>query len=110
MKKQFIGCLSILSLGVLIAACDRPHPSAEIQPALTSGESFKVSGEYEMHYNAVRTDQLTSDIARAYGIERSKNKVLLNISVLHKAAGSNTTPSDADVAVIARNLSGQRFE
>ena len=108
MKKRIIGSLSILSLGVLIAACDRPQPSAEIQPALTSGESFKVSGEYEMHYNAVRSDQLTADIARAYGIERSKNKVLLNISVLHKAAGSSTaTPSDADIAVIARNLNAQ---
>ncbi len=107
-KKQIIGSLLIVSLGALIAACDRPQPSAEIQPALTSGESFTVSGEYEMHYNAVRTDQLTADIARAYGIERSKNKVLLNISVLHKAAGSsNATPSDAEVAVLARNLNGQ---
>ena len=108
MKKQIIGSLLVLSLGGLIAACDRPQPTAEIQPAVNSGESFKVAGDYEMHYNAVRTDQLTADIARAYGIERSKNKVLLNISVLHKSPGSEaTTPSDANIEVIARNLNGQ---
>ena len=101
---------TVLALGIAssLVGCGRPQPSAEIQPALTSSESFKVSGPYEMHYNAVRTDQLTADIARAYGIERSKNKVLLNISVLHKDPGSNvTSPIDADIQVIARNLNAQ---
>jgi hypothetical protein len=92
-----------------LAGCGRPQPSAEIQPALSSAESFKVSGEYEMHYNAVRTDQLGVEIARAYGIERSKNKVMLNISVLHKSPGSNTTePVDADISVVTHNLNGQQ--
>lgn len=109
MKNKFVvSGLLTLCLGSLIAACGRPQPSAEIQPAQSSGESFKVSGDYEMHYNALRTDQLTVDIARAYGIERSKNKVMLNVSVLRKATGSNTVlSSDAEITVIARNLSGQ---
>jgi esterase/lipase superfamily enzyme len=95
--------------GLLIGCGGRPQPSAEIQPAQTSSESFKVSGEFEMHYNAVRTDQLTADIARAYGIERSKNKVMLNVSMLHKAPDSNaTSPADADISVIAHNLNGQQ--
>lgn len=106
MKNNLVVC-SLLVLGLAIAGCDR-QPSAEIQPAQNSGESFKVAGEYEVHYNAVRTDQLGADIARAYGIERSKNKVLLNVSVLHKAAGSNAaTASDATVDVLVRNLNGQ---
>lgn len=93
---------------VLLGACTRPQPTAEIQPAQTSGDSFQVAGDYEMHYNAVRTDQLTAEIARAYGIERSKNRVMLNISVLRKEAGSAaTTPSDAQIVVLARNLNGQ---
>lgn len=108
MKQKFlVSALLTLAIAGLVTACNR-QPSAEIQPALTANESFKVAGEYEMHYNAVRTDQLTADIARAYGIERSKNKVLLNISVLHKPAGSNTTTAtDADIQVLARNLNGQ---
>ena len=100
-----------LALGITasLAGCGRPQPSAEIQPAQTGAESFKVLGEYEMHYNAVRTDQLSVDIARSYGIERSKNKVLLNISVLHKSPGSNTTePVDADISVVTHNLNGQQ--
>ncbi|MGC3983048.1 MAG: DUF4426 domain-containing protein [Steroidobacteraceae bacterium] len=107
MKNKPLISLAMLGLTTLMTACD-PQPSAAIQPAQAGNESFKVSGDYEMHYNAVRTDQLTADIARAYGIERSKNKVLLNISVLHKTAGSNVdTPSDADITVVARNLNGQ---
>jgi hypothetical protein len=108
MNNKFrLGILLAFGVGSLITACNR-QPSAQIQPAQISAESFKVSGEYEMHYNALRTDQLTADIARAYGIERSKNKVLLNISVLHKPAGSNTTtPADASIEVLARNLNGQ---
>ncbi|MGE0114732.1 MAG: DUF4426 domain-containing protein [Steroidobacteraceae bacterium] len=105
MKNKLL-CSSLLALTLgMLAACNR-QPSADIQPAQTSDESFKVAGDYEMHYNAVRSDQLTADVARAYGIERSKNKVLLNISVLHKSP-DGTTPSDAEIAVIARNLNGQ---
>jgi hypothetical protein len=96
-----IGCATILT------ACGR-QPTAEIQPAQTSGDSFKTVGDYEMHYNALRTDQLTADIARAYGIERSKNKVLLNVSVLRRAEGATgATASDADVAAAVHNLNGQ---
>jgi Domain of unknown function (DUF4426) len=108
MKKNLVaGSVLLLSLCAL-AACNRPQPTAEIQPAQTSGESFKISGNYEMHYNAVRTDQLSAEIARAYGIERSKNRVMLNISVLHKETGGTaTTPSDAEIVVLAHNLNGQ---
>jgi len=104
-----ISAAMALCLTVSLSGCGRPQPSAAIQPAQTGAESFKVSGDYEMHYNAVRTDQLTADIARAYGIERSKNKVLLNISVLHKSPdGNSTSPSDADINVVAHNLNGQQ--
>lgn len=100
-----IGLLAF-AFGIL-SACGR-QPTAEIQPAQAGAESFKAVGEYEMHYNALRTDQLTPDIARAYGIERSKNKILLNVSVLHRASGaSSTTATDADVSVNVHNLNGQ---
>ena len=33
-----------------------------------------------MHYNAVRTDSLTPEIARNYGIQRSTNRVMLNLN------------------------------
>jgi Flp pilus assembly protein TadD len=106
-NKFLLSSVLALSLSSLLGACDR-QPSAAIQPAMTSADSFQVAGDYEMHYNALRTDQLSADIARAYGIERSKNKVLLNISVLHKAVGGTpATPTDAAIAVVVRNLNNQ---
>ncbi len=90
---------------MLLAACGR-QPNAVIQPAQPSTESFVNAGDYEMHFNAVRSDQLTADIARAYGIERSKNKVLLNVSVLNHVNG-NTAATEAGITVLARNLNNQ---
>jgi hypothetical protein len=107
-KNIVISCVFMLSLATGLVACGR-KPAAEIQPAQAGAESFKTVGDYEMHYNALRTDQLTTDIARAYGIERSKNKVMLNVSVLHRASGDNgtTTASDAEVVAAVHNLNGQ---
>ena len=98
--------IAILFLTTLsgITACGR-KPSATIQPAVNSGTSFTVQGEYELHYNAVRSDQLSADIARNYGVTRSKNRVLLNISVLHKTDAGKAV--DADVTANSRNLAGQ---
>ncbi len=108
MKNNLVAASLLLLSLVALAACNRPQPTAEIQPAQTSGESFKVSGDFEMHYNAVRSDQLSAEIARAYGIERSNNRVMLNVSVLRKQPGSTAvTPSDAEIVVLARNLNGQ---
>jgi hypothetical protein len=108
MKNQLVlACL--ISLSTLVTGCGR-QPSSVIQPALTGNDSFQVSGDFEMHYNAVRTDQLTAEIARAYGIERSKNKVLLNVSVLKKSAEGANTPTDSEVKVTARNLNNQLKE
>jgi len=105
-RKLFLRCSHFtVLLCMVLAACSR-QPNAAIEPAKPSAESFVNAGDYEMHFNAVRSDQLTVDIARAYGIERSKNKVLLNVSVLSHTNG-NTTATEASITVSARNLSNQ---
>ena len=53
------------------------------QPAAFAESSSSV-GDYIVHYNAVSTEALPPAVARAYGITRSKNRGLLNISVLKK--------------------------
>ena len=61
-----------------------------------------------MHYNALRTDSLTPDIARSYGIQRSANRVMLNVD--GAAQGSRSCTAQAgrgDVKVDAYNLNGQ---
>ncbi|HEX7373580.1 MAG TPA: DUF4426 domain-containing protein [Steroidobacteraceae bacterium] len=79
----------------------RPATGAPSEP------TFQDFGNYEIHYNAIRTDQLTASVARAYNIERSTNRVMLNVSLLHKAADGKTSPVDGVVTATAYNLNGQ---
>ncbi|HEX2493392.1 MAG TPA: DUF4426 domain-containing protein [Steroidobacter sp.] len=70
--------------------------------------TFQNFGDYEIHYNALRTDELTPEIARSYGIQRSANRVMLNVAVLRRQADrAGRTPVEADVNVDAYNLNGQ---
>jgi len=64
-------------------------------------------GEYTVHYSAFTTDILTPSIARSYRITRSKNRALLNISILKKVMGTTGKPVKAKVEATATNLSKQ---
>jgi hypothetical protein len=102
--------IRVLMLGAVafIAAGCGERPSAGAPPAQPSEASFKEMGNFELHYNAMRTDRLSQDVARAYGIQRSKNRVLLNITMLRKDAdNAPRKPVEAQVSVDAYNLNGQ---
>ena len=62
-------------------------------------------GNYIVHFNALATESLPPSVARAYGITRSKNRGLLNISVLKK--GGEFQGVEASIDVSATNLTGQ---
>lgn len=64
-------------------------------------------GDFQVHYNALATDQLSPQVASAYGIVRSKNRALLNVAVTRKKDGTTGEPFEARVNVNAANLSGQ---
>jgi hypothetical protein len=89
-----------------LAACGSPRQS-QPRTAAPSEPTHREFGDFELHFNAVRTDELTPEVARAYGIERSANRVLLNVSLLGKDASGRTTPVDGTVSATARNLNGQ---
>jgi hypothetical protein len=91
-----------------LAGCNQggPAPGAA-QTAAPSAPSYQDFGAHEVHYNALRTDQLSPEVARAYGIERSANRVMLNVSMLRKNPDGSTTPVDGKVAATAYNLNGQ---
>jgi hypothetical protein len=91
---------------LLASGCDY-SAQQQVAKAQPSEESFRDFGSYEVHYNAVRTDALTAEIARHYGIQRSSNRVMLNVTVLQKEAGAPKKPVEADVKVAARNLNEQ---
>lgn len=90
---------SVALLGACGAGEDATVPEAE--PA---GASFVDIGSHVVHFSAQSTDQLPTRVAQQYGIVRSKNRAMLNVSVLE--AGSNT-PVTADVTVKTVNLTGQ---
>lgn len=99
----------IVACAWFVAACGQQRPEgAAAQPAQRSEDSFAQFGAYQLHYNAVRTDTLTPEVARAYGIERSKNRVMLNVTVLRKDGASEGKPVEATVSVDAYNLNGQQ--
>ena len=101
-----LAALAMVLGGTQLAGCDAGVDSQPqtARPAEATHQDF---GNFEIHYNAVRTDQLTPDVARAYAIQRSGNRVLLNVSMLAKAPGGSTTPVDGAVQATAYNLNGQ---
>ena len=75
--------------------------------AVVNADQSKDFGDYTIHYSAFTTDVLSQDVARGYNITRSKNRALLNISVLKKVMDSSIKPVKAEVVASATNLSAQ---
>lgn len=49
-------------------------------------ERYEQFGEYQVHYNAIGTGLLQPEVARGYGIERSRNRGLLTVSILREGS------------------------
>lgn len=64
--------------------------------AAVAGE--KSFGEYSIHYSAFNADFLSPTVAKAYGIQRSKNRAILNVTVLKKAGEALPRPVKAEVS------------
>ena len=75
-------------------------------PGWVSAEQSMTFGEYTVHYNAFTSDLLQAEVAKRYGISRSKGKGVINISVLKKTE-AGTVPVKAVVSATAANLSAQ---
>jgi hypothetical protein len=89
------------------AGCDSGGPTARAPAGTPSEPTFQDFGNFEVHFNAIRTDQLTPSVARAYSIERSANRVMLNVALLRKESDGKTEPVDGVVSATAYNLNGQ---
>lgn len=78
--------------------------------SLAAGSHAEISqkfGTLEVHYNALTTDELLPDVARAYKIERSKTRGLLTMSVLKPNRVGVAVPVPAKIKVYATNLNQQ---
>lgn len=76
-------------------------------PLQIQAEQSESFGNYIVHYNAFTTDNLTPAIAKQYGIQRSKKRALLNISVLKKSVDDPSVPVRAAIKATATNLNQQ---
>lgn len=105
-----IRTLACLVLAAGIAACepagnvDATNTQEGVLPATESSKDF---GEYVLYFNAINTDQLSPDIAREYGIVRSRSRAMLNVSIHRKLANGMTEAATGAVAASAINLNGQ---
>jgi hypothetical protein len=100
--------LLLACAGLALSGCGQGGPTpTRAQTAAPSEPSFQTFGNFEVHYNALRSDELAAEVARAYGIERSSNRVMLNVSLLRKNPDGTTTPVDGQVTATAYNLNGQ---
>lgn len=104
---SIVGIVALGLVGAGLAGCDSGALSGRAQQAQPTEPTQQDFGNFEVHYNAVRTDELTAGVARAYGIERSGNRVMLNVAMLSKAPDGTTTPVDGTVKATAYNLNGQ---
>ena len=97
----------VAAAGLLLVAGCGTGVDKQPQTARPAEDTQKDFGDLEIHYNAIRSDQLTPEVARAYGIERSPARVLLNVAMLTKTPGGAAKPVDGTVSASAHNLNGQ---
>ncbi len=98
----------IVALG--IAGCGQssaPTATTARPVSPTSNVSFKEFDGYIVHFNALTTDILAPEAARAYGITRSGSRALLNVHIRQKDGSSFGVPVRGAVTVNATNLAGQ---
>ena len=101
MIKRFF---SRLSPGLLLPALLLCGGAAAEQSRAEQSRTF---GDYTIHYSAFPSELLLPAVAKNYRIKRSKNRALINVSVLKKHLGTTGLPVKAEVEATARNLSQQ---
>lgn len=94
----------LLAMIFSVSACGGPSGSADVPAAQPAGSTNQVIGDHVVHFSAQSTDQLSAEIAAAYDIVRSKNRAMLNVSIV-KADGSGGVSGDVSVKTV--NLTGQ---
>ena len=102
-----IGLALLAALAAPIAVAT-PAPAAKPSLTLGSGQNSTRSGDFTVHYNAMPSTQITPEIARRYGITRSANRALINVSVMQGPRAAEAVAVPARIEVAATNPTGQR--
>jgi hypothetical protein len=75
--------------------------------SLAHAEKSQTFGDVTVHYNAITTDDLVPEVARAYKIERSKTRGLVTMAVLKKNKMGVDVPVSAKLSVYVTNITQQ---
>ncbi len=62
---------------------------------------------FTIHHNAIPSASLEPTIARQYGIQRSKYRGMLNVSIIKSVEGTSGKSTEAVVMAKANNIRGQ---
>lgn len=93
-----------LSFLGLLTACGSGGNETTVPKAQPAEATFADIGNYIVHFSAQSTDLLPKEVAVAYDIIRSKNRAMLNVSIIEK--GTNKAATGV-VTVKTVNLTGQ---
>ena len=66
--------------------------------------SEKNFGAYTIHYSAFSSDFLSPPVAKSYGIQRSKNRAILNVTITKEGEAGQRTPVEANISSKAFNV------
>jgi Domain of unknown function (DUF4426) len=99
----------IAALSCAAAGCEQNNSAGDNEElsVLAATESVQEFGDYQVHFNALTTDRLDPAVAAANNIVRSRNSVLLTISVLRKQPTGMPKGVPATVKGSATNDTGQ---
>lgn len=88
----------------VLSACGGPGENATVPEAAPAEATSTDIGDYVVFYSAQSTADLPQEVAAAYGIARTVNSAMLNVSIQRK---SDQRAVAGDVDVKAVNLTGQ---
>jgi hypothetical protein len=88
----------LLRLAALLTFC---------APLVSAAEQSVRFGEFEVHYSAMLAADLQPEVARAYGIERSKGRGITTLAVLKKNGAGVAEPVKASIELSAVNAAGR---
>ncbi len=99
--------MSLFAVAFLSGCGEAEQVDPQLAQEPPSQASYRDFGNYRIHFNALSTDHLAPEVAKAYNIVRSKNRAMLNVSVIRQDPEGIGSPVKGRVAVTAANLTGQ---
>jgi hypothetical protein len=102
--------LPTIAILALLSGCGQDASVQNFDQVITAeppGTYIKDFGDYVLHFNGLTTESIQPKIAQQYDIVRSKERVLLTVSIIKKKEGTPGIPVSGKVSATANNLTGQ---